>query len=296
MNDTPQTFTYKEADGCAIRADVYPSGRGDPHPAIVWIHGGALMAGGRWVSEKYRALYGGAGYTLVSIDYRLAPETKMAGIVEDIVDAFRWVRSECPSRFGIDPDRLAAIGHSAGGCLALLAGVHVEPKPKAIVSFYGYGDVGGDWYAKPDPYYCAQPAISEEEARAQVGGAPVSNGGETGRKRIRFYHYCRQHGIWPQEVVGHDPLTEPEAFDAYCSVRNVTPQFPPALLLHGDKDHDVPYKLSVMMADELKKHGVEHELITIEGGDHGFDHGLEGDEADRVFGKVLSFLAAHLGA
>ena len=47
MSADPQTFIYKEASGCEIRADVYPSGRSEPHPAVVWIHGGALINGGR---------------------------------------------------------------------------------------------------------------------------------------------------------------------------------------------------------------------------------------------------------
>jgi dipeptidyl aminopeptidase/acylaminoacyl peptidase len=47
------------------------------------------------------------------------------------------------------------------------------------------------------------------------------------------------------------------------------------MLLHGDKDTDVPYQLSVMMAEQLKRHGVEHELITIPGGGHGFDRAMQ---------------------
>ena len=48
----------------------------------------------------------GYGYAIVSIDYRLAPETKLPGIIDDLRDAFRWVREQGPSRFGIDPERI----------------------------------------------------------------------------------------------------------------------------------------------------------------------------------------------
>lgn len=54
------------------------------------------------------------------------------------------------------------------------AGCCVDVKPKAIVSFYRYGDIIGDWYAKPDPHYLKDPHVTEAEARAVVGTAPLS--------------------------------------------------------------------------------------------------------------------------
>ena len=65
------------------------------------------------------------------------------------------------------------------------------------------------------------------------------------------YLYCRQQGLWPKVLTGRDPDEEPRAFDAFCPVRNVTPECPPTLLIHGTKDTDVPYELSVQMAKEL---------------------------------------------
>ena len=99
-----------------------------------------------------------AGYTVVSIDYRLAPETKLDGIIEDLKDAFKWVRAKGPAEFRIDPDRLAVVGGSAGGYLTLMSGFCVEPRPKALVSFYGYGDIIGDWNKRPDKHYSKEKA------------------------------------------------------------------------------------------------------------------------------------------
>ena len=74
------------------------------------------------------------GFVIVSIDYRLAPETKLPAIIEDVQDAWRWLRQEGPKRFGIDPERMAAAGGSAGGYLTLMTGFCLKPRPRALVS------------------------------------------------------------------------------------------------------------------------------------------------------------------
>jgi dipeptidyl aminopeptidase/acylaminoacyl peptidase len=185
------------------------------------------------------------------------------------------------------------VGHSAGGYLTLMTGTLLKPAPKALVSYYGYGDIAGEWYSRPDPFYSSQPAVPEAEARGAVGAGCVSEPA-TPNARGRFYLYCRQHGLWPKEVTGLDPEAQPKAFDPWCPVRNVSRRYPPTMLLHGDKDTDVPYQLSVMMAEQLKRHGVEHELITIPGGGHGFDRAMQTPEVARAFDRALQFLTQRL--
>ncbi|MCG3198272.1 MAG: alpha/beta hydrolase [Candidatus Omnitrophica bacterium] len=294
-----RTMTFKRAGDLEIKADIHAATGEARQPVLVWIHGGALMGGNRNnLSKDQLALYRKAGYAVVSIDYRLAPETKLPEIIADLEDAFAWIREEAPKVYPIDPDRLAVIGHSAGGYLTLMAGFRVKPRPKALVSFYGYGDIVGDWYSKPDPYYSSRPAVSREEALAGVGSTETAGEG-LGPERFKFYLYCRQNGLWPREVSGHDPVSDPSFFVPYCPLRNVTPEYPPTLLLHGDADTDVPYQESVLMAEELARHGVPHELVTIPKGPHVFDHangGLKGNPEVRVvFDRVLSFLSIHLG-
>ncbi|MDK1032406.1 MAG: alpha/beta hydrolase, partial [Planctomycetia bacterium] len=273
MPKIKDTHIFKSVTGCDLRADVYRAAGDSARPAIFWMHGGALIGGWRGdIPAEQRRLYVAAGYTVVSIDYRLAPETKLIGIIEDVQDAYRWMRSEGPARFNIDIDRVAAIGHSAGGYLALMTGFCVAPRPRALVSFYGYGDITAKWYSEPDPGYCRQPPVPKEEAYSAVGvgAGPVASGvWEKGRGR--YYLYLRQNGLWPLEVAGHDPQTEDEAFDPYCPIRNVTAEYPPTMLLHGEHDADVPCQQSVDMAEELNRAGVEHEFITISEGAHTFD-------------------------
>jgi acetyl esterase/lipase len=291
-----QTYTFKAAGDCQIQADVYSPAVDGARPIIVWIHGGALIGGSReGIHPRQLEKYVEAGYVLVSIDYRLAPETKLPGIIEDLRDAFRWVREEGPGLYGADPKRLGVIGHSAGGYLTLMSGFCVKPRPQALVAFYGYGDIVGPWYSRPDPFYCQQPLVSKEEAYAAVGGPVISQPtGAGAQARGRFYLYCRQNGLWPREVVGHDPDAEPGAFAPFCPVRHVTPEYPPTLLLHGDADTDVPYEQSVMMADRLQRAGVEHELLSNDGGGHGFDGRMEAPEVVGAFEHVLAFLKQHV--
>jgi len=291
----PKTYTYKTVGDLPIKADVYRLPGDKVRPVIVWIHGGALITGQRGgLRADQRQRYLHAGYVVVSIDYRLAPETKLQGILSDVQDAFRWVREKGPGLYTIDPKRVAVVGHSAGGYLTLMAGFAVEPRPQALVAFYGYGDITSDWYAKPDAFYCKQPRVSKEQAYQAISLQEIAEGNMPGRGR--FYLYCRQNGLWPKEVAGHDPVQEPKAFDRFCPIRNVTKDYPPTLLLHGDQDTDVPYVQSVDMAQELKRAGVAHEFIPMPGSGHGFDggQGLREAKVAAAFDRVEAFLKEHV--
>ncbi len=178
------------------------------------------------------------------------------------------MRQEGPTQFGIDPDRIATAGGSAGGYLTLMTGFCLEPRPRALVSYYGYGDITTPWYSKPDEFYRKQPLVPKEEAYGCVGHRELSEQ-PTPNRRGRFYLYCRQNGIWPNEVAGHDPHAEPKWFDPYCPIRNVTAKYPPALLIHGTEDTDVLYSESKNMAAKLAESGVKHEFVTVQGAGHG---------------------------
>src|SRR5262245_15959127 len=287
------TYTYKTVGDLRIRADVYRKPDDIVRPAILWIHGGALIMGNRRGLPAAQAeRYLNAGYTIISIDYRLAPQAKLSQILEDLEDAYRWVRGEGPKLFRIDPNRIAVIGHSAGGYLALTAGYRLNPRPTAIVSFYGYGDIAGEWYSRPDSFYNRQPPVPREEAYRAVGTRLISD--DLATNRGRFYLFTRQQGIWPVEVVGSDPDKEPRAFDPFCPLRNVTKSYPPTMLLHGDEDTDVPFEQSVLMAKEFERHGVQHEFIRMAGRGHGFDGAMWDPMITATFDRVLTFLEKQL--
>jgi acetyl esterase/lipase len=287
------TYTYKSVAGCDIQADVIAVGASRKRPVILWIHGGALIMGSRTPIPRFlRELAAESGIAVVSIDYRLAPETKLPRIIEDIEDAQRWIRAKGPALFAADPDRLAVAGGSAGGYLTLMTGFRFAPRPKAVVSYYGYGDIVGPWYSKPDPFYSKQPAISKDAAYAAVGTAPISSS-PPGNQRGRFYLYCRQNGLWPKEIAGHDPENEDRWFDPYCPIRNVTESYPPTLLIHGTADTDVPYEQSQAMSKALSSQRVPSELLAIEGAGHGLS-GVPAAKVKEVDDKAVKFLKDHL--
>jgi len=291
QSQVPRTEVYKKVDGLDLKADIF-SGAEGKRPAIVWIHGGALIMGGRRsVPQQLRQRLLNAGFAIVSIEYRLAPETKLPGIIDDLRDAFRWVRAEGP-RLNIDPERIAAAGSSAGGYLTLMSGFAVKPRPRALASFWGYGDLTTPWYAEPSDFYRKQTLVSKEDAEAAIGSSPVAelpNGNERGK----FYLYTRQQGIWPNQVAGHDARKESKWFDPYCPIRNVTAHYPPAILVHGTADTDVPYEESRNMAAKLKQAGVEHEFITVEGAGHGLA-GASPQEVENAYERATGFLRRHL--
>jgi len=291
-----KTYGYKVAGEVAIRADVYRASDDKMRPALVWIHGGALIVGSRAdVPAQLLYLCKREGFILISLDYRLAPEVKLPAIAEDIRDAFRWIHKEGPRLFQVDLDRIVVSGGSAGGYLTLLAGTSVKPRPKALVAYWGYGDVDGPWYTTPSEFYRKKfPLLNKDEVSRAVGDKVLTGTtGDTGKARGLFYRYLRQNGFWTKEVSGFDPKTDRARLDPFCPVRNVTADYPPTLLIHGTEDDDVPYEQSAAMDKELTRHKVPHELITVRGAGHGLSGGDKKAVAD-AHDKALAFIRKHL--
>jgi acetyl esterase/lipase len=290
-----KTYTFKQVGDLAIKADVHTAGDRPQRPVVVSIHGGALIMGHREaVDQRLRDAFIQHGYAFVSLDYRLAPETQLPEIIHDIEDAFTWIREKGPELFHADPKRIAVLGGSAGGYLTLTTGYRVQPRPVALVAFWGYGDLVGAWYSEPSPHpRHHQSKLTREEAFQQVSGPPISDARERKGDGGAFYQFCRQQGMWPKAVSGWDPKAEAKKFAPYEPVRNVTPEYPPTLLIHGDKDTDVPYEESVMMAAELKKNRVEHRLITIPNGEHGLAGG-DKKLIDDAYRDAIEFIKARL--
>src|SRR5205807_7621477 len=148
-----ETYVYKTVGETKVHADVYRANDAKVRPVVVWLHGGALIVGSRTgVPEQLLNLGRQEGYVLISFDYRLAPEVKLPEIINDLKDAFGWLRTEGPKRCAADPDKVVVTGGSAGGYLTMINGLCVSQRPQALVAYRGYGDGDGDWYTQPSEF------------------------------------------------------------------------------------------------------------------------------------------------
>jgi len=121
-------------------------------PRCLWI----MISDLRTLQERVTE----AGYAFISADYRLMPPSTAHDIIDDIKDAFRFIREDLNSQLSaamysagcrsascylVDPNAIAVAGSSAGGQCALYAAMHVSPKPKAMVLMYS---MGGDYLVR----------------------------------------------------------------------------------------------------------------------------------------------------
>lgn len=281
------TVVYKKNEQFEIKADFYPASIAFA-PVIIYIHGGGLFWGSREdIKTEQVEFYLQSGFNVFSIDYRLAPETKLPDIKMDIADALSWIRLEGINQFDYNPEKIAVIGSSAGGYLALLSGTF-DIKPQAIVSFYGYGDITGEWAQKPSPHYQKMTTVPKELADMLVSKEVITVGPI--QNRYAIYMYARQNGSWIEKIsdLGKQDLS------SLSPINSVNADYPPTLLLHGTKDEDVPYEESVLMSQALTKVNVENQLFTIPNGKHVFDEDWQNETVQNAFIDVIHFLKKHL--
>jgi acetyl esterase/lipase len=114
-----QCYTQCQDGQPGVRLRVYrPEQAAAPAPGLLWIHGGGFFIGSPEQDDAFSvALAQEMGIVVVSVDYRLAPKHPFPAPLEDCYAALGWVHGH-PLALGIDPDRIAIGGSSAGGGLA----------------------------------------------------------------------------------------------------------------------------------------------------------------------------------
>jgi triacylglycerol lipase len=166
---------YAERGDEKLLADLYvPKGAG-PFPGVLMVHGGAWMSGNKWHMAHHARAVAAAGYTVVAINYRLAPKHIFPAQIEDCREALQWMRANAQPH-KIDAQRLVGYGYSAGAHLVCLLGFAEpagnESRLKAIVAGGAPCDfrtlpprntalayfLGGSRSEKPEAYRDASPA------------------------------------------------------------------------------------------------------------------------------------------
>ena len=264
---------FARPQGHSLRLDVYRPRGAAIVPCVVFIFGGAWRMGDKAsVRGRCGALHlATCGYAVAAVSYRLSQVAKFPAQIRDVKSAIAFLRRNA-ERFGLDTSRFAALGPSAGGHLAAMAGVTdgIEtfepaeglPQPsgtsvQAVIDYFGPTD-----FLQMDAHSINDQIVHDaaDSPESQLVGGPVQD-------NIAL-------------VQAANPLTW------------VTPQAPPFLLIHGDADPLVPFNQSELLAAELEVNGVPHELICVEGGGHGDGGEFEAGALER---EVERFLGEHLG-
>jgi acetyl esterase/lipase len=255
---------YGFFSGTALKLDVWQSQTKDPVPTVIYYHGGGWFFGDRTGALPYLLPWFARGWNVINVEYRMSGTALAPAAVEDARCALRWVYRNA-NQFHLDTARIIVTGHSAGGHLALMAGMLTE-------------DAGLDNNCPSDPNY-AEPPLKVAAVVDWYGPADVADL-LTGPNRKTYAV------AW----LGSLPNQKEEARRA-SPLTYVRAGLPPIMIIHGDSDPVVPYSQSLRLHAELDKANVPNELYTVP---HG-GHGMFGAEADiEAYRHVWDFLERYV--
>jgi len=234
-----RTLIYASPDGIDLTLDVYPGQKPGLRPCVMVIHGGSWSGGDSRQLPELNSRLADDGYTVVSINYRLAPRYRNPAPVEDVATALGYIRARA-SQLSIDTSRFVLLGRSAGAQVALLAAYTLhDPGIKGVIDFYGPADMV--WgYSAP-----ANPLVMDS-------------------RRVMSDYLGGSYEAVPQHYVNSSPI----AFVTRGSV--------PTLLIHGQQDVLVAYGHSTRLNKRLADSNVMHYLVSLPWATHGFDYTLSG--------------------
>jgi acetyl esterase/lipase len=219
-----------------LTLDVYrpPEGVTSKRMAIVHLFGGGFFGGNKnagYIVNDAKAL-GARGYTNISSNYRLQTQGSWPAQIHDVKAAIRWTRANA-DRIGVDANRIAVAGYSAGGMLALMA-----------AGTNGRKEFDGDG---------GTPGVSSD-VNACIGVYPLASA------QIAT-------GLFPQGQA------TPENIAAASPTSYISESFAPTIFIHGTNDRTVLPQSSIDFWTRLHALGVPSALTLIQGADHAFDNG-----------------------
>ncbi len=230
---------YKRIEDISLQLDIYKAkDLKTPAPTLIFIHGGAWRKGKRSDYLPYLLDYAEKGYITATVSYRLTKQAPYPAAAQDVSCGIKWIKANA-DQYGIDPDRIALIGGSAGGHLALLIGyggenplfneacdLEVDTKVKAIVDFYGPVDL-------TTPY-----AVGTYQT---------------------------------QDFLNTTYDKHPEVYESASPKTYITSDDPPTLIFQGTIDSLVPVSQSDSLDVWLKRVGVPSEYHRLKGWPHTMD-------------------------
>lgn len=225
---------FAQPDGQTLTLNLYRPLQQGTYPAVVVIYGGAWQRGCPDSNAQFSQYLAARGYAVWAISYRHAPRYRFPAQIEDVRSALRFIR-DYASEYDTDPNRVALLGRSAGGHLAMLAGYESSDLPiRAVVSYYSPIDLAKGYYDPPSP----DPINVRAVLKTFIGG---------------------------------DPQQFPEQYKQASPIHVVQPNLPPSLLVYGGQDHLVKVKFGRAMRQKLQSKGNTAVMIEIPWAEHAFD-------------------------
>ena len=279
------TRTFADVDGNALQMDFYlpPSDVKALGAGVIVVHGGSWSAGGRNDFPQWNRWLAKQGYAVFDVDYRLAPQPNWQTATGDVKCAIVWIKQHAPE-FGISPERLAILGRSAGGHLALLAA-----------------------YTANDTRF--PPSCPQTEAENNLGLSPAAP--QTYGENVRAVAslYAPIDLLWGYEnpanrfvidgpatlrrFIGGNPNESDaikERFLLTSPTSHTSARTPPTLLFHGGQDQIVRNENMFLLGEKLEESKVPHKIVFIPYAQHGFDYNFNGWGSQVVQHALLQFL------
>ncbi|KAH7073450.1 alpha beta-hydrolase [Paraphoma chrysanthemicola] len=281
------------------------SSRAERPIALIFHAGGFVLGSSAMVPKSQISYLAQRGFVVVVPEYRLCPQVGLyEGPIQDAKDVLVWCREELPAllkekNVGVEIDtmKVVAMGHSAGGHLALTTGTCPNP-PLAILDFYSGKYFRDPHWTTPLPNFSQIPSLESShtdkifQGPQAITSAPLftAAGPNLSDQRCAWFIQQIKNGTSMSSIVPNGDYT---CIDATCSFSQ---KFPPTYFLHGKKDIFVPYELSIRAHEALKAFGVETELIMPDDIGHAFD--LQIDEEAKEFKEcvvpALDWLVGHV--
>ena len=264
-----QRVVFATVDGTPLHADIWHSNAAASaagSPAVLFIHGGAFTSGGLGGRAPFFRALAGEGYTVIDVEYRLAPPPRWHDAPGDVLCAMSWLRASA-NELGVDPAKVVVMGESAGGSLALVAGYAADST--------GLGSLTPSCAGSP----VAPVGVIAISPAADLAGIWADDSIPT------------PDGRYPESYIGGTPAQYPDRYDQASPFRLVRAGLPPTLFITGANDHFVYVTRVTEIADKLSAAGDDVTTVVIPFLDHGLDGPPNGAGVQIEEGVVPAFLA-----